>query len=149
MSSVLEEIAMRLLHCSGGGYNKGTPDPTTLQVQLYQEAAPVMDRLLDIGFPHATHHIVQYLERFIPADPAGVFAQIVQTVGMAEAFGYAVEQLAADQIVGIVDEYLADHRNVFADEARLKDLVDLLDILIRAGWPRAHELSFRLVEIWH
>lgn len=149
MLSVLDEIAMRLLHCSGGGYNEGTPDPTALQARLYQEAAPIMARLLDIGFPHATHHIVQYLERFIPVDPAGVFAQIVQTVRMAEVFGYAVEQLAADQIVGIVDEYLADHSNVFADEARLKDLVDLLDILIRAGWPRAQELSFRLVEIWH
>lgn len=149
MLSVLDQIAMRLLHCSGGGYNKGTTEPTALQERLFQDAAPIIERLLDIGFPHATHNIVQYLERFIPVDPAGVFAQLVHAVRMSEAFGYSVEQLAADEIVGIVDEYLADHRNVFGDQARLKDLVDLLDILIRAGWPRAQELSFRLVEIWH
>jgi len=62
--------------------------------------------------------------------------------------GYALESLAATLIVGIVERYLAEHRDVFAEPDRLADLVDSLDIFARAGWPEAQALTFRIAEIW-
>jgi hypothetical protein len=50
-------------------------------------------------------------------------------------------------IVGIVQQYLAEDRHVFADPARLGNLVDSLDTFARAGWPEAQALTFRVAEI--
>ena len=56
--------------------------------------------------------------------------------------------MANTLIVGIVQRYLAEDRDVFADPARLGDLVDSLDTFARAGWPEAPALTFRVAEIW-
>jgi hypothetical protein len=56
--------------------------------------------------------------------------------------------MANTLIVGIVERYLAEHRDVFADPDRLGDLVDCLDTFARAGWPEAQALTFRVAEIW-
>jgi hypothetical protein len=63
-------------------------------------------------------------------------------------FGYAFESMGADVVVRIVETYLADHREVFSDEARLNELMDLLNLFVSAGWPAAQSLTFRLAEIW-
>jgi hypothetical protein len=68
---------------------------------------------------------------------------------MASAkFGYAFESMGADLIVRIVEEYLADHRNVFSDETRLNELMTCLNLFVSAGWPAAQSFTFRLAEIW-
>lgn len=51
-------------------------------------------------------------------------------------------------IVRIVEQYLADYRSVFVDKDRLNDLLDCLDVFVRAGWPAAQSLTFKLGEIW-
>ena len=56
--------------------------------------------------------------------------------------------MCADLMVRIIERYLADHREVFANPDRLNDLVDSLDVFVRAGWPAAQSLTFRLGEIW-
>ena len=89
-----------------------------------------------IGAPIA-HHLIQALETFISLDPPGVFELIARAVKSAEQGGYSDESMAADLIVRIVERYLADYRAVFADRARLDDLMDCLDVFVRAGWPAA------------
>jgi hypothetical protein len=59
-----------------------------------------------------------------------------------------MESMAVDVIVRIVERYLADYRDVFADQDRLADLIDCLDAFARAGWPSAQALIYRLGEIW-
>jgi hypothetical protein len=61
---------------------------------------------------------------------------------------YSDESIAADLIVRIVQRYLADYRAVFADRARLDDLMDCRDVFVCAGWPAAQSLTFKLGEIW-
>jgi hypothetical protein len=41
-----------------------------------------------------------------------------------------------------------DYRAIFADHARLDDLMDCLDVFVRAGWPAAQSLTFKVGEIW-
>jgi hypothetical protein len=94
------------------------------------------------------HNVIQALETFIPIDPPGVFALIAKSVRSAEQGRYGLESMAVDLIVRIVERYLADYRSVFADKARLDDLMDCLDVFVRAGWPAAQALTFRLGEIW-
>jgi hypothetical protein len=93
-------------------------------------------------------YLIQALENFIAADPASAFRLIVKSVMSSSKFGYAFESMGADLIVRIVEEYLADHRDVFSDEARLNELMACLGLFVSAGWPAAQALTFRLSEIW-
>jgi hypothetical protein len=97
---------------------------------------------------HVAHYLIQTLESFVAIDPSGVFALIARSVRASEKGGYTLESMGADLVVRIVEQYLAEHREVFADQARLSDLMDCLDAFVRAGWPAAQALTFRLGEIW-
>jgi hypothetical protein len=88
------------------------------------------------------------LEAFIPVDPPETFRLIAHAVRTSESYGYGVESMASDLVVRIVERYLADYREVFAVNNRLNDLMDCLDVFVRAGWPNAQALTFRLGEIW-
>jgi hypothetical protein len=59
-----------------------------------------------------------------------------------------MESMAATLIVRIVEQYLADHSEVFESADRRRDLMNCLDVFVRAGWPAAQALTFRIPEIW-
>jgi hypothetical protein len=147
MVSIVIEIAMRL-HFTAAGTGDANIDPTLAQIRLYHEAQPMLIRLAESPVPQVAHHLVQLLAAFIATDPSQVFALITAAVRSSGPAGYGFESMAVDMIVRIVEQYLADHRDIFADPARLRDLTDCLDVFVRAGWPQAHSLTFRLGEIW-
>jgi hypothetical protein len=146
--SILDEIALRF-HLSVGGVHDGTIAPLSPeQMRLFREALPMLEKLTTAGFSQITHHLIQMLEAFIPVDPPETFRLIAHAVRTSEKYGYGVESMASDLVVRIVERYLADHREVFAVSNRLDDLMDCLDVFVRAGWPNAQALTFRLGEIW-
>lgn len=150
MFRVLDEVSIRLFFASGAHSNDLIPPNaiTPQSARLYSESSGIFARLGGAIVAPIAHHLIEALEAFIPLDPPGVFAIIAQAVRSAEQGGYALESMAADLVVRIVERYLADYRFVFADRARLNDLMDSLDIFVRAGWPAAQSLTFRLGEIW-
>jgi hypothetical protein len=150
MFGILDEISMRLYFASIDHYDGSAPstEVSSPRARLYREGHDLFARLAGAIVAPIAHHLIQALEAFIPLDPPGVFAMITQAVRSAEQGGYALESMAADLFVRIVERYLADYRSVFADRARLNDLMDCLDVFVRAGWPGAQSLTFRLGEIW-
>jgi hypothetical protein len=148
MVSVLDEIALRF-HLSVAGVHDATTAPLSPeQVRFFREALPMLEKLTTAGFSQITHHLIQMLEAFIPVDPPETFKLIAHAVRTSERYGYGVESMASDLVVRIVERYLADHREVFAERTRLNDLMDCLDVFVQAGWPNAQALTFRLGEIW-
>ena len=147
---VVDEVALRLSFALGAHSQNTSLDtePVTERVRLYSEAMPLLNRLADTPIANIAHNLIQGLEAVIHVDPAGVFAVIARAIRAAARGGYGSESLAVPLIVGIVERYLAEHRDVFADPDRLKDLVDSLDVFARAGWPEAQALTFRVADIW-
>jgi hypothetical protein len=150
MFSILDEVSIRLRIAAGTHDEGATPaiDVSPQHPRLYREAQSLFARLAGATVASIAHNLIQALETFIPIDPPGVFALIAESVRSAEQGRYALESMAVDLIVRIVERYLADYRSVFADRARLDDLMDCLDVFVRAGWPSAQALTFRLGEIW-
>ena len=150
MFGVLDEVSLRLHFAAGTHYDDSisTDNVSPQRARLYWEAKPILSRIAKAIVAPIAHHLIQTLETFVPLDPPGVFALIAQSVKSAEEGGYSNESMAADLIVRIVQRYLADYRAVFADRARLDDLMDCLDVFVRAGWPVAQALTFKLGEIW-
>ena len=147
---VLDEVSLRLHFAAGTHYDGSAPEENVSpeRARLYWEIKPLLTRLTSAVVAPVAHHLIQGLEVFVPLDPGGAFSMIAQSVRSAEQGGYSNESMAADLIVRIVKRYIADYRAVFSDRARLDDLMDCLDVFVRAGWPQAQSLTFRLGEIW-
>ena len=148
MFRVMDEITMRIYFAAGADNDGTTAATTPERTRFYREIKPLLENLADVMAVHVAHYLIQTLEALVPIDPPGVFELIARSVRASEKGGYTTESMAADVIVRIVERYLADHRDVFADRARLNDLMDCLDAFVRAGWPAAQALTFRLGEIW-
>jgi hypothetical protein len=148
MFRALDEVTLRLYFAAGAQSASGPTIDSSERRRLYNEIRPLLVKLADVMVVHVAHHVIQTLESFIDMNPAGVFELIARSVRASEKGGYTMESMAVDVIVRIVERYLADHRDVFAEPARLGDLMDCLDAFVRAGWPAAQALTFRLGEIW-
>jgi hypothetical protein len=146
---VCEEVGQRLQFAFNAQHGNRPKQPLTMvQKRLFTEALPILEDLTEVGLAPLAHHLVETFEVYIPVDPANAFRLIAKTLRSSEPYGYAMESLAVTVVVRVVEQYLADYRHIFADEDRLNDLMDSLDIFVRGGWPAAQALTFRLVEIW-
>lgn len=112
------------------------------------DVAGTLRRIGDAGTPGTVHHLIELLDFLMPADPALVFDLTAHTLlGTGRAHGYQFESLGADRVVALVGRFLADHRDLFADEERRRKLIACLDVFMEAGWPSARRLLYRLPEL--
>ena len=62
---------------------------------------------------------------------------------------YQYESMGADQIVQIIERYLAEYRSLLQDDAECRvALREVLDAFVEAGWPAAQRVSYKLDEIF-
>ena len=112
------------------------------------DVAGTLKRIGDAGTPGTVHHLIELLDFLMPADPALVFDLTAHTLlGTGRAHGYQFESLVVDRVVALVGRFLADHRDLFADEERRRKLIACLDVFMEAGWPSARRLLYRLPEL--
>jgi hypothetical protein len=62
----------------------------------------------------------------------------------SESYGYNLDSLAIREVVKLVERVLVDFREIARDS--LDDLLVLLDIFAKTGWPEALRLIWRLDE---
>jgi hypothetical protein len=156
LARVLDNAAKEMYFASGAFDNRGQsrrPGKTDLGAEerrrFFEESGAIIDLLSDLGFPSIAHHLLQTLESFISFDPRRVFLSVGTIVRSAVEGGYQFEQMAADLVVRLVERYLAEYRELLqeSDECR-QVLVELLDTFVRAGWPSARQLTYRLEDIF-
>ena len=112
------------------------------------DVAGTLRRIGDVGTPGTVHHLIELLDFLMQANPAVVFDLTAHTLlGTGRAHGYQFESLGADRVVALVGRFLADHRELFADEERRRQLIACLDVFMEAGWPSARRLLYRLPEL--
>jgi hypothetical protein len=117
--------------------------------RFLEEAGPLLDELAEFGFPALSHYLVETLEYLIPVDPAGVFLRIGRVVRAGQIGGYQYESLAVDRIAALIERYLAEYRVIFQEKEECQlTLLDILDVFVEAGWPKARRLAYRLEEIF-
>jgi hypothetical protein len=119
------------------------------KVRFYREAGHILDELADVGLPSLAHHLLETLEVFIPSDPEGVFLRIGRVIRGGQKGGYQYESLAADLMVRLVEQYLAEYRALLRENKECRQtLLEVLDIFVQVGWPSARRLTYRLEEIF-
>lgn len=153
---VLDHAAKELYFASGAFNDRGQnrlPGQRELNIgerrRFFEETAPIMETLSDLGFPSIAHYLLQTLESFVSFDPRKVFLSIGTIVRAAVGGGYQFEQMAAELVVRLVERYLAEHREMLQESPECRQvLVELLDTFILAGWSSARQLTYRLEDIF-
>jgi hypothetical protein len=102
-----------------------------------------------VGYPHTAHYVIDTLKYFIAIDPPGVLLLVGEVVRTGSKYGYEYEQLAEGLMVELVERYLAVYRPLLRERPDChKALMDILDVFVRVGWPRAHQLTYQLGDIY-
>jgi len=158
LARAVDALAENVYH-GGGAYEISRPpgenddetrDESCARLRrFYVEGAGLIDELVQVGIPKIAHHVVETLEQCIPFDPKGVFVRVATALTSGEQCGYQHESLGIDLFVRIVHRYLAEHRDLFAEDDECRRLLmECIDIFVRAGWPAALQLVYRLDEIY-
>ena len=126
------------------------PAPTPAHAaRLYAEAGPIVDALADVGIAPLYQHLLEFLERVVSNDPAGVLLHVARVVHVGRASGYEYDSLAQRIVVRLVERYFTGFQDVVAREGQCRTaLLDVLDIFVQAGWPEARQLSYRLDDVY-
>jgi hypothetical protein len=122
--------------------------PSAVKIRLYREARPLFEQLSQAPAAPIAHYLIDTLQFFVDVDPEPIFRLVANAIRAAAVTGYATESVGVKLFVKVVERYLADHRDVFAGEQARRDLLDCLDAFVRAGWPAARSLTYRIADIW-
>src|SRR5207248_1353803 len=130
------------LYFASGALKNANPAGTFLSPDVfYEHARPILAQLAGIGHPHTAHQILDTLKHFISTDQSGVLLLAAEVVRTGSKYGYQYEGLAERLIVDMVERYLAEYRPILRERTECHTaLMDILDVFVRVGWPRAHLL---------
>lgn len=156
LGRIADSICRQIYFSSGAAeLKKGKEQRPDIEIasperkQFLRETEPILDDLAALGFPSIVHHLLETLESFIEVDPAAVFVKVGRVLQGGKKFGYQYESLAEGLFVRLVERYLAEYRPLLRENTECRNiLIDILDIFVKAGWPRARRLSYRLEEIY-
>ncbi|MCU1336692.1 MAG: hypothetical protein JWO19_2273 [Bryobacterales bacterium] len=145
---IADEIALRVYLISGAS-SADKDSPLPVEPEFYHLVQPLLKKLASMWHPHTAHQVIETLAYFVPVDPAEVLLLIGQVVRASSAHGYQYEQLGEQVIVRIVERYLAEYRPLLRDNPECHAvLMEILDVFVRVGWPSAHQLTYRLSDIY-
>lgn len=154
VAKVLDFCCHQLYFASGAFHARNPREPAGL-TSLEEKSAflgdvePILRKIGDLGTSHTIYNLLQTLEFFLAVNPAKVFDLVAHALlHGGERQGYQFDNMGSDIFVRIVGQCLADHRDIFREEARRRALVDCLDAFIEAGWPSARRLIYRLPELF-
>jgi hypothetical protein len=154
---IIEAVAMRVYHTLDiSPYRPETASALEQETRrdLYFELKPVIEFLTvrrslkgkHYLASHTAHELMQTLNVCLSFDAAPIIHFAAAACRAASVMSYQFESDSIEEIVKLVEHVLADHRDVLRDSAIAKDLGDMLDLFVSAGWPQAMNLTFRLDE---
>ncbi|PRE64313.1 hypothetical protein C6P82_17190 [Burkholderia multivorans] len=108
----------------------------------------IIDAIADAASPRTLHYLLQMLGYLADGAPDAVFAKISRILlGRAADEGYHFESLAVDELVSLVERYLADHRVLFEANERRQQLIKIVELFATVGWPKALKLLYDLPDL--
>jgi hypothetical protein len=154
---IIEAVATRIYHTLD--VSPYRTDATTAMEQatrraLYFELKPVLEFLTvrrslkgkHYLASHTAHQLMQTLNVCLSFDPAPIIQFAAAACRAASVMSYHFESDSIEEMVKLVEHVLADHRDVLRESAIAKDIGEMLDLFVSAGWPQAMTLTFRLDE---
>jgi hypothetical protein len=156
-TQLVDGVGMQLFFASGAHadkVNKGDDHLTPPQLErFWREAVPLFRSLSLEPHPHTAYHLIQTLQHLLPCAPREVFLIAARSIRSSVEARFQFDQMAAGAVVSLVQQALADHRDIFRSTGTqpsdtLAALLEVLDFFVEAGWAEARVLVNRLEEIY-
>ena len=156
IDQVIRHLCSEIARDRGESEEEAEEIPDELRCRFYSEVKPLMEKVIDFAlnpengvmFAGTAHYFMQLLTSFLSCNPKEVLHLAEGVVRSSERFGYSLDSLAVEDVVNLVEIVLADHRDEVRDGEGLADLLNLLDIFAKTGWPDALRLVWRLDEVF-
>jgi hypothetical protein len=152
--SLVAAVAQEV-HFGSGAYDalKGEPADAELRdlklARFVNEGRALLRSISTVGWPAVVHHLIDTLRPLVPFDPAGILEIAAASIVAGQEMGYQQETLAMGQVVELINDYLANHRDLLAsDQTSLDRIVDILNGFAELGWEPAVRLVYRLDEVF-
>ena len=152
-SRLLDNVDNQFYFSSGAFRANEKEKPTGLvtiesKKAFLDETEDILRRIGDVATPHTIYYLIDLLAYLRAVDPSRVFELASHALlNGGKLHGFQFESMGADRFVEIVGIFLADHREIFNDQARRELLIKCLDAFVEAGWPQARRLLYRLPEL--
>ena len=122
------------------------------QRDLYFELKIVIELLTtrsEYGGKHyqtgrAADLLLETLDVVLTYDPIPVVRYAAAVCRASAHMNYPFDPMAIAKSVKFVEHVMADHKDTLRDATTAKELGDLLDIFVKAGWPEAMRLVFTM-----
>ena len=157
---VIDEVVMRL-YFSAVHQKKGNQQPVerishSLRHEFYDQVKPLMEKVIEFAqdgedgvmFARTAYYFMRLLTAFQSYNLKEVLSFAARVAQSSERYGYNLDSLAVEDVVRFVETVLADHRSEVREGEALEDLLKLLDVFAKAGWPDALRLVWRLDEVF-
>jgi hypothetical protein len=147
---IADSIAQELYHASGAyqpQQDKPGPDKRAASPSFCEYALPLIEDLADIPTAGIAHHLVQTLAFLSTLEPRRAFLAIAKIA--TPGSGYEYESLGETEVLGLIDQYLAERRAVILGDAEcLGALRKILETFVSAGSDRAIHRVQDLAELF-
>ena len=158
--SVIDEVIMRLYFAVAHEKKRSEGPveeiPHNLRHGFYDEVKPIMEQVIDFAldgkngvmFAKTAYYFMRLLSSFQSYNPKEVLHFAERVARSSERFEYNLDSLAVENVVKFVETLLADYRDEVREGQALEDLLKLIEIFVKAGWPDALRLVWRLDEVF-
>jgi hypothetical protein len=142
---VADEIAKQIYFASGAMPHTGSGEPRRGDAdQFATYALPVFDDLASIPHPRVTHHIIETLSYLLQRNIEPRRCYLVAANAVRPDSGYEYEVLAVQEVMKLIDHFVADHHDLLLEPDCLSATRHLLAVFIRAGWDDAIRRALEL-----
>jgi len=152
--TIIDEVCTQLYFGSGAYQSESEPKATAglpsrdAKRRFLDDHAKVLEAIATHAPAPTVHHFIDLLAYLAEGNPVAVFDLAVKVLlGAGAEDGFQYESLGVRGLVGLLQLYLADHRGIFEDPVRRKQLVEVLELFASVGWPDALRLLFELPDL--
>jgi hypothetical protein len=147
---IADSIAQEIYHASGAfqtQQEKAQPDERIVSPSFCSLALPIIEKLAAVRTAGIAHHLIQTLAFLSRREPRRAFL-IVAKIAIPGS-GYEYEPLGQEEVLSLVDLYLAERRGVILNDPEcLSGLRQILETFVAAGSDRAIRRVLDLTELF-
>lgn len=147
---IADAIAREIYHASGAfqtQQEKAQPDERIVSPSFCSLALPIIEKLAAVRTAGIAHHLIQTLAFLSGLEPRRAFL-IVAKIAIPGS-GYEYEPLGQEEVLNLVDLYLAERRGVILNDPEcLSGLRQILETFVAAGSDRAIRRVLDLTELF-
>ena len=147
---IAHSIAQEIYHASGAfqpQQERSGPDQRIVSTSFCAHAFPLIESLAEIRTAGIAHHLVQTLAFLSRLEPRRAFLAVAKVA--TPGSGYEYESLGETEVLDLVDQYLAERRQIIlGDPECLGALRKILETFVAVGSDRAIHRVQDLAELF-